>query len=42
MLLEQTRIAASADGYDVQLDLYPDGLGGAVARRYHCLAFFSS
>jgi hypothetical protein len=26
----QTRSAASAGGYDVQLDLYPDGLGGAV------------
>jgi hypothetical protein len=30
--LEQTRIAASADGYDVALDLYPEGPDGPVAR----------
>ena len=30
--LEQTRIAASADGYDVTLDLYPEGPDGPVAR----------
>jgi hypothetical protein len=30
--LEQTRIAASADGYEVTLDLYPEGLDGPIAR----------